>query len=439
MVIWNWWRSLSDAGVRDLNIYDPRRSASRSVNLICLYFGFINFIGGPVLSAFTRQPEYIIGGFIAAVLGIGIIWLNHLKRHEIANVCFYLLMNLATLYYGAVSGLTAAVPLMYFFLLALIFLIFEKNSTRFFCMGLLLIRVIGFEMSSGSLPSRPNAGVADGWVRWVPDIVILSFIMLIFFLFAEKHGLLASLYRHAEGIRKSLGKQLLLNKEKDHLFQEMSHEVRVAYFAVAGIAATLKSAVDNKEELSKKEALIHEMAGASKYYSYLLDNFLEYSKFQNAGTKHVRHEEIDLVSEIERIIELHQYIAVKKGINISLTLDEELPDIVICDRIMVNRIFLNLLSNAIKFTPEKMRVAVRVEKGNGCWRLAVTNEGDGITEEDLSSVFLPFVTKKGKRNEGGLGLGLPITKNLVELLGGSIQAFSRMDLDTSFIVSIPFR
>ena len=220
--------------------------------------------------------------------------------------------------------------------------------------------------------------------------------------------------------------------------EEMIHDMRAAYLAHSGLCTTLKLAIDDKTPLEDTAGVVNELMETHQFFKYVMNNLLDYSIFESGTFEDVHYEGIDITSEIEKIVSVYMYVAAKKGISIRFTIDGDLPRIIQADRIKVLRIIINLLSNAIKFAPDGTPVDVNVMIDSKRWVLSVANEGKTISAEEVRTLFLPYNEKVTDPGQGKKGLGLPITKELVELLGGEIWVKSALNKPTSFNVAVPF-
>src|SRR5579859_2737033 len=390
--------------------------AIRWVNLICLYIIALLLTVGPLFYHLSGERFFLTGAVIEVlILGV-VLWLNHVKMTETANVLFYLSLNVVGMGLSVFTGESIEIQLLYLFLLALIFLVFEKGSTRVFCLVIVLFRIALFQLyqRNSGMPVSITGNSNYGAIRWVLNAIALSLIVLVFCLYAIR--------------QMQLERQ---TRKKSLFFQHMSHDVQSAYFSVASISAHLKYAMDNKIELRNEVVLIDRLMNASDFCGYILNDFLEFSKAETEKSAPQSCTEFDLITQIEEIIDMHSYMAKEKGIGIELRLGGALGGIIKSDRIKLNRIFLNLLSNAIKNTPSGKAIVVNLESDENQYILSVMNEGEGLPEEEVRNLFIPY-ERKIKDSQKRVGLGLPITKELVESLGGKINVTSILKEKTCF-------
>jgi len=165
----------------------------------------------------------------------------------------------------------------------------------------------------------------------------------------------------------------------------------------------------------------------------LVNDLLDAAKHES-GSLQLEFTATDLHALIHEICEPREPLALEKGITLTQELPAALPP-VRADRAKLRRIIVNLLSNALKFTPKGGRVTVRVEMtGENAVRIAVADTGVGIAAEDLPHLFAKYeqAGSRSAQGENGTGLGLYITRQLVELHGGEIHVESEVGKGSTF-------
>ncbi|MEQ6204627.1 CHASE domain-containing protein [Sulfitobacter sp. HNIBRBA2951] len=223
---------------------------------------------------------------------------------------------------------------------------------------------------------------------------------------------------------------------KSAFLSTMSHEVRTPLTAISGILMLL----DRAKLPAAQDHLIQAGKAASERLLKLLTNVLELTKLEaNAVTLWERTVEIKPLMEqwhtmAKGIIETHS-----KPLAIEVIVSEDLPDTVVVDDIRLSQIINNLVDNAVRFTGEG-RITISASCGaEGMYVLSVADTGVGLAQADLVSVFDRFrqVDDSFTRAEGGTGLGLAICRDLTQLLGGQIEAFSVLGAGATFAVTLP--
>ncbi|MBF0286474.1 MAG: response regulator [SAR324 cluster bacterium] len=230
------------------------------------------------------------------------------------------------------------------------------------------------------------------------------------------------------------------NLAKAQFLANMSHEIRTPLNAIVGFSQILlKNSNQPKSEKESKQYLKNiQIAGQT--LSKLINNILDLSKVE-AGKMSILEEDINLKQFLEEVYHLNKAAALEKKIIYTYDIDEALPRFIRTDRTKLNQILTNLIANAIKFTPHGKRVSLSAVQKNNMLFLQIKDEGIGISKEHQSRIFEPFQQADGTttRQYGGTGLGLTITRQLIELLGGWITLNSTPELGSTFSFYLPLR
>ncbi|PSQ77496.1 MAG: hypothetical protein BRD35_03525 [Bacteroidetes bacterium QH_7_62_13] len=217
------------------------------------------------------------------------------------------------------------------------------------------------------------------------------------------------------------------NRLKSTFLANMSHEIRTPLTSVIGFAEVLEEEVEG--DFVHFAQLIRESSARLKD---VLNSVLRLSKLE-VGSVEFEPEQVDLAAEVERTVKLLQPQAEDKDLSLRMAAPDELPAWL--DPGATGRILDNLVSNAIKYTPEGGEVEVRLQSGEKWARLEVDDTGEGIEEDVLPNLFEPFVQAPSEEGrDDGIGLGLAITKRLVEGMNGEIEVDTEPGAGTCFTV-----
>ncbi len=214
-------------------------------------------------------------------------------------------------------------------------------------------------------------------------------------------------------------------RTKDEFLANMSHELRTPLNAVLGLSEILLKHKDFSESEKHRRALttIRESGG---HLLNLINDILDLSKIE-AGKMEMNFEELKLENMCSTSINFVRQLAMKKSIDISLSIAEECPDTFWGDSVRVKQILINLLNNAIKFTHDKGAVGLDVFTSNdrSILYFTVWDTGIGIKEDDFSRLFKPFtqVSSNLSRDYEGTGLGLSLVAKLTEMHGGGKRSW----------------
>ncbi len=230
------------------------------------------------------------------------------------------------------------------------------------------------------------------------------------------------------------------SKIKSEFIANMSHEIRTPLNAIIGFSELLKK--ETPDDASQHSGFIINIQNACKNLTTIIDDILDISKIE-AGRMKIQYEPVNLqavLSEIEQIFLLKTR---ERGLLFKKYVDPQLPNNLLLDHTRIRQILFNLLGNAVKFT-ESGFISVGVLIVNRYEHhvdlvIEVRDTGIGIPKEELEMIFEPFIQKHGQNNRkyGGTGLGLTITRRLVEMLNGTISVFSYVGKGSIFMINFP--
>jgi signal transduction histidine kinase/ActR/RegA family two-component response regulator len=228
----------------------------------------------------------------------------------------------------------------------------------------------------------------------------------------------------------------LANHLKDEFLGMVSHELRTPLNAVLGWARMLGSQQLPPDRARHATAIIERNAAA---LTHIIDDLLDVSRIV-AGTLRVAPQPVDLVAVARAALDAVRPLAATKNVHLAFSSDLEAHERVSGDADRLQQVIWNLLANAIKFTPEGGRVAVFIERSNNHTEVRIVDTGQGISPDFLPHVFERFrqADDATTQRHTGLGLGLAIVRQLVELHGGTVDAASEgMGRGATFTVRLP--
>ena len=232
------------------------------------------------------------------------------------------------------------------------------------------------------------------------------------------------------------------NRAKREFLFNMSHDIRTPMNAIIGFTSLAATHIDNKEQVLD---YLKKISTSSQHLLSLINDVLDMSRIESGKVK-IEEKAVhlpDLVHDVRSIIQPN--VSAKRLSLFIDTMDVENEDI-ITDPLRLNQILLNILSNAVKFTPTGGMISIRIAqkngapKGCGCYEFRIKDNGIGMSEEFQKHIFEAFSREESSTVSGiqGTGLGMSITKNIVDLMGGTIAIESEPGKGSEFIVDLCF-
>jgi len=229
------------------------------------------------------------------------------------------------------------------------------------------------------------------------------------------------------------------NQEKTRFLANMSHEIRTPMNGIIGMTNLISKMQLNR----KQEEYLSILNEASEALLEIINDVLDISKIE-AGKIEIENSTFDFSKVVSSVFQMFTFRAIEKNIETTYHFDENVPEYLSGDSARLKQVLRNLLSNALKFT-DKGKIILKIglvvkESERVIVEMTVEDTGIGISNENIERVFGSFTQSdiSTTRKYGGTGLGLNITKNLVDLMGGSIDVESVVDEGSKFRVVIPF-
>ncbi|MEH0158378.1 ATP-binding protein [Limibacter armeniacum] len=228
------------------------------------------------------------------------------------------------------------------------------------------------------------------------------------------------------------------NEAKTQFLANMSHEIRSPLNAIVGFSKLLLLNPDLEKVDEEFKQFLGNIMQSGQNLTELINNILDISKIE-AGKMTLSSENINIQQLFSSVFHINKNRAEEKGILFSYNFDKLIPEYIYSDRTKLNQILMNLVSNAIKFTSSGKKILMNAQYEEGHILFEVSDEGIGVPENRLKKVFEPFEQADNSimRKFGGTGLGLTITKKLVELMKGDVWLESVEGVGSKFFIRIP--
>jgi signal transduction histidine kinase/CheY-like chemotaxis protein len=398
-------------------------------------YGVIAFL--PVSRRVSGDGQPVLAGFAASVTQVPDVVESGLRRIIPRGLDLYVFDRSAPpakqlLYYhpsptGTKRGEVASEPLL-------------ANTIH----EQIAVSVGGRDWSFVFVPTPEFIGEAHSWRPWILlgigsllTFAVVSYLLLHVSYNKKTLGLLNSLENVNRQLAAARDEALEVSRSKSQFLANMSHEIRTP---MNGVLATTELVLDTGLTYEQRE-LISACHVSGQQLLAILNDILDLSRCES-GKLTLEQVPFDLQSEVSGVLKLYGVIAQQKGVALNLHWSDDAQRWVRGDPTRLRQVLTNLMSNALKFTDDGS-VSLTVSSGGNPrerarMRFIVEDTGVGIPPETLPNLFSPFVQGDGSttRRYGGTGLGLAICKQLVALMGGSIDVHSQPGKGSRFVVHV---
>ncbi|MDE6063592.1 MAG: transporter substrate-binding domain-containing protein, partial [Lachnospiraceae bacterium] len=246
-----------------------------------------------------------------------------------------------------------------------------------------------------------------------------------------------------EVLAEALAQAQYANNAKTTFLNNMSHDIRTPMNAIIGFTSLAVTHIDNKAQI---QDYLGKIMTSSNHLLSLINDVLDMSRIESGKVK-IEEKEASLPEIMHDLKTIVQADVKSKQLEFYIDTLDVVNETIICDKLRLNQVLLNIMSNAMKYTKPGGMVSVRIvqlsEAQEGCasYEFRVKDTGIGMSREFLKHVFEPFEREQTATVSGiqGTGLGLAITKNIVDMMGGTITVDSEEGKGSEFIVTLCFR
>ena len=269
----------------------------------------------------------------------------------------------------------------------------------------------------------------------------------------ERRGIVLGFRSVDEETRSELEKKTLLedalmqanraSKAKSVFLSNMSHDIRTPMNAIVGFTALAITHIDRKEQV---EEYLKKIMTSGNHLLSLINDILDMSRIES-GKMHLEEKLCSLPDILHGLRSIVQADIRAKQLELFIDTVDVMDEEIYCDRLRLNQVLLNLLSNCVKYTGAGGMVSMRIVEKSGApagyanYEFHIKDTGIGMSSEFVAHIFEPFERERNSTISGiqGTGLGMAITKNIVDMMNGTISVRSEQGVGTEFIVSFTFR
>ncbi len=233
------------------------------------------------------------------------------------------------------------------------------------------------------------------------------------------------------------------NRAKTTFLSNMSHDIRAPMNAIIGFSTIAANHIDNRE---KVKDCLEKILSSSKHLLSLINDILDMSRIES-GKVTIQEKECNISEMLHSLVRMIQPQIKEKELDFFVDIYDVVNEDIIADSLKLNQVFINILSNAVKFTPSGGVISFRIcqkastREGYGAYEFAIKDTGVGMSSEFVEHIFEPFEREKSSTQSGieGTGLGMSIAKNIVDMMGGTIQVNSVKGKGSEFVICLELK
>jgi CheY-like chemotaxis protein/nitrogen-specific signal transduction histidine kinase len=267
-------------------------------------------------------------------------------------------------------------------------------------------------------------------------IGVVNLIMIVLFVYNRKMA------EKEYELQNALVAAQAANRAKTTFLNNMSHDIRTPMNAIIGYTALAAKHIENRDCL---EDYLNKIAQSSAHLLSLINDVLDMSRIES-GKVNINEKEESLSDIMHGLRDIVQADINSKHLDLFVDTVDLVDEDIYCDKLRLNQVLLNIISNAVKYTPSGGYISVRIAQiktsnNYGTYQFRIKDNGIGMSPEFLKTIFIPFTRENTSTVSGiqGTGLGMAITKNIVDMMGGTITCDSIENQGTEFIVTLDFR
>ena len=277
----------------------------------------------------------------------------------------------------------------------------------------------------------------------IKDIIMDHLALFVLLILAIAALIISFLVRDIRRSKREIMEKESANRAKTAFLNNMSHDMRTPMNAIVGFTDL---AVEHADDSEQVRSYLDMISVSSQHLLSLINDVLDMSRIES-GKLNIEEEDVDLEELIDDIRLITQADAEAKNLELSIDTTRLEHGDVVTDRLRLSQVLLNILSNAVKFTPDGGTIHFSAEErptdsdGSAEYEFRIKDNGIGMSEEFRKTIFDAFTRERTTTVSGiqGTGLGMAITKSIVDKMGGSITVNSEEGKGSEFIVCVPFK
>lgn len=384
---------------------------------------------GTVFYLLSRKLSILIPACIELLLVASPLYLNYRKKYTAAALVTFFTQCAAALYFGMLLSPVVQLQTLIIFLLSIIYLLLgpEESGWRKICLGTAILILIVLQVNVHYPLIAPlQLGKTEAIIF---ETFSLTGLLILILVVSRSYMLSHDLYQALK--RANYYKQIFI--------YQVTHELRTPLNAVYGIAQLMKKEIRLDPHLKNMEPLNDQLMAATAHARSVVNNVLDMAQIESGRIETNTVGAFLVAPFFSNIIEMNRVIAKARNIQLQLQI-EQMPDVMISDKLKLQQIATNLLTNGIKYGYKKSIVCLRIicdANEPHKWIMQVINQGPGISPEKIPFIFDPFIRDQKDVHTEGTGLGLYIVRNKVESMNGAIEVSSEAGGRTVFTVTLP--
>ncbi|NII26221.1 response regulator [Pseudoflavitalea sp. X16] len=423
-----WIYYLIGLGATSLDLEQNKKI--RIVNGVSIITGMMALVVGSFFSLLSHDTSIGVPALIEGCLFAVVVYLNYRKQYLAAALLGHVIQNLAVIYFGALLGSIVDAQFMAVFLVGIPLLIFNNWPFRLICIAATFVTMLTLELNSyygfiAPIEINPKLHLL---FQLVSAGAILFLNVIVIFLYDYNNKLLV---KQLEVSNNNLQR---VSKFKTIHVREINHELKGPMNAIHSISQVL---LDQNDLDEKGRGVVYKhLHAASQHAVEITNNVLELSAIEEGIIPPLNNGPVYIESLVKETCQWYQPMADKKSINILFRMVGNVPVCLYADKTKLRQIVSNLLVNAIKFSPANEPIFVTINVDEDFLHIRVRDKGPGIGPEKLADLFKEFVTESNDLIPG-TGLGLHISQNLADRMGGTIDVKSMPGKGSAFILRTP--